>query len=165
MKRDPNNVISPKARTPMVCVSAIVRPSDSACLTVPFAPTKYAATNVLPWPGSRAWIAPNPSARRSDKSSTGNVRSWVSMSDANPAPARSGALCGAEIAAVTTGAGAPPRASNDIFASRTSSGLERRSAGYAVSSWLTSSVEAVEFSTATPSAGWTTISFQPIRSE
>src|SRR5439155_688654 len=82
--------------------------------------------------------------RRSDKSSTGNVRSWVSMSDANPAPARSGALCGAEIAAVTTGAGAPPRASNDIFASRTSSGLERRSAGYAVSSWLTSSVEAVE---------------------
>ena len=40
-------------------------PSSTACQAVPREPTRYAATMVLPWPGSSACSAPSPAATTS----------------------------------------------------------------------------------------------------
>src|SRR2546425_8256365 len=97
---------------------------------------------------------------------TGKVRLLVLMSEAKLLPERAGALSGVETdASAFIPEAAPLPGVYTNVAAVASSGLERRSAGYAVSSWLTSSVEAEDFESATPSAGRTTISFHPIRSE
>jgi len=52
----------PSRNTPAVCVMVTIAPSAAACLMVPRAPTRYAATIALPCPGERAWNAPKTNA-------------------------------------------------------------------------------------------------------
>src|ERR1700733_170781 len=55
-------VMAPRRYTPAVCAPVTIKPRNPACRAVPFDPRRYAATMVLPWPGSRACNAPNPAA-------------------------------------------------------------------------------------------------------
>jgi len=57
----------------------------------------------------------------------------------------------------------PLPATRLVLATRTSSGLDRRSLGYERSSSLTVRLGAVDDRSRAPESAWTTISFQPIR--
>ena len=69
--REMNKVAIPRTNTLAVCVKVTLAPSNAACFGAPRAPTRYAATIVLPWPGSRACKAPNQNARARSVMNTG----------------------------------------------------------------------------------------------
>src|ERR1700677_285211 len=56
--------MAPRAKTPAVCEAVTMSPSRKAWRAVPREPTRYAATIVLPWPGSSACRAPSPNAMK-----------------------------------------------------------------------------------------------------
>src|SRR2546422_5085098 len=70
----------PRRYTPAVCDAVTMRPRISACRAVPREPTRYAATTVLPWPGSRAWKAPRAEATSNAMATTPRLASGVPTS-------------------------------------------------------------------------------------
>ena len=60
-----------------MCEIATDKPNPTAWIGVPRDPTRYAAINVLPWPGVSAWPAPIRTALRSEPRRTSGVRSAV----------------------------------------------------------------------------------------
>ena len=71
----------PNRNTPAVCAAVTTIPSNTACLAVPREPTRYAATTVLPCPGSRACSAPSSAAIRAEENNSQRLKLlWVEMS-------------------------------------------------------------------------------------
>ena len=165
--------MTPRRKTPTVCVNVTMPPRKIACRAVPRLPTRYAATNVFPCPGDIACSAPRTKAMPTPMRAMriGSSR-WLRISDNRsprtrfpdknePGVSRAGAAVDVE----SPGAGARPMPGVIRIAMvlRFGSGVSG-SLGYLVSAALRSAVKELPSGNSKPGSAATTISFHPMRS-